>query len=66
MNIFKALEGRHTAFCVGFFVMGNVMHFMHRLDATYLSFLGILMGFVLGHATQENYFSKSDNTPPSQ
>jgi len=31
-KIVCALAGRTTAFCVAFFVTGNVMHALHRLD----------------------------------
>lgn len=59
--------GRTTVFCSFFFVTGNVLHFLHRLDSTYIAFMGTLMGFVVGHATQENYFqSKSGSTGNGQ
>jgi hypothetical protein len=62
-KIMCALAGRTTAFCVAFFVTGNVMHALHRLDGTYIAFMGALMGFVLGHSVKEDYFSSGDKTP---
>jgi hypothetical protein len=50
------LQGRTTAFLGGFFVMGHLMHFLHRLDGTYITFMTTLMGFVLGHSIKEDYF----------
>lgn len=48
------LQGRTTAFCAAFFVTGNVMHSFHRLDATYITFMGTLLGFVIGHSIKED------------
>ena len=52
-----ALYGRTTTFCVAFFAMGNVLHFLHRLDWMYIGFMSTLMGFVVGHSVKEDYFS---------
>jgi hypothetical protein len=52
------LMGRSTTFCAGFFVTGNVMHYLHRLDGTYITFMGTLLGFVVGHSVKEDYFAK--------
>lgn len=54
-KIFSALSGRTTAFSGAFFVTGNVLHWMHRLDATYISYMGVLMGFVIGHSIKEDF-----------
>ena len=56
-KIIGALSGRTTALCIAFFVSGNVLHALHRLDGTYIAFMGALMGFVLGHSVKEDYFS---------
>ena len=56
---FAYMQGRHTAFACAFFVAGNVLHWYHRLDGTYITFMGTLMGMVLGHSVQENHFSQS-------
>ena len=53
-KIFDALAGRTTSFCLLFFVSGNVLHLLHRLDPTYLTYMGLLMGFVIGHSVKED------------
>jgi len=53
-KLFSYCQGRHTAFAFAFFVMGNTLQWFHRLDATWIAFMTSLMGFVLGHAIQEN------------
>jgi hypothetical protein len=58
---FAACQGRHTFFTIAFFLTGNVMHWFHRLDGTYITFMGTLMGFVLGHSVQENHFDVKNN-----
>lgn len=66
-DLFARFTGRTTLFCSFFFVTGNILHFLHRLDSTYIAFMGTLMGFVVGHATQENYFqSKNGSTENGQ
>ncbi len=57
-RVFQYLQGRHTAFALAFFVSGNILHWFGKLDATYIGFMGTLMGFVLGHSVQENHFDK--------
>jgi hypothetical protein len=56
------LQGRHTAFAAAFFILGNVMHWFHRLDATYITFMGTLMGFVLGHSVKESMLPDDNKT----
>jgi hypothetical protein len=70
MNLFtkltSALQGRHTSFVAAFFVVGNVLHWYHRLDSTYIAWMGTLMGFVLGHSVKESMLpeqGKSDDKP---
>jgi hypothetical protein len=58
-----AAHGRHTLFSAAFFVSGTAMHWAHRLDATYISFMGVLMGFVLGHSVKEDYFQQQGGGP---
>lgn len=52
------LMGRSTSFAVAFFVSGNLMHAFHRLDATYIAFMGTLLGAVIGHSFKEDYADK--------
>jgi hypothetical protein len=59
-------NGRTTAFLIFFTIVGTVLHILHRLDGTYIGFIGTIMGFVLGHSVKEDYFSSSDSTTPSQ
>lgn len=59
-SIVDAVHGRHTLFTACFFFAGNLMHWFHRLDGTYITFMGTLMGFILGHSVKEDYFSKPD------
>jgi len=63
-KLMTALSGRTTAFCGAFFVGGHVMHVLHRLDATYISFMIALMGIVLGHSVKEDYFSADKKPSP--
>jgi hypothetical protein len=59
----SALAGRTTAFSAAFFLTGNVMHVLHRLDTSYIAFMVALMGIVLGHSVKEDYFSPGKTTP---
>jgi len=61
-KIFAACQGRHTCFTVAFFVSGNVLHWFHKLDGTYIGYMTALMAFVTGHAIQENAFKKDGET----
>lgn len=65
-KVFAFLQGRHTSFALGFFVAGNIMHWFHRLDATYIGFMTALMGFVLGHSVQENHFNADSPDKPEE
>lgn len=65
-RILKALQGRTTAFIGAFFVAGHVMHWYHRLDATYVAYMGTLLSFVLGHSVKEDYFQKSEDGAKNQ
>jgi hypothetical protein len=58
-----AAHGRHTLFTMGFFFSGNLMHWFHRLDGTYITFMVTLLGFVLGHSVKEDYFGKPPGPP---
>lgn len=56
-KVFSFLQGRTTGFCVAFFLSGNLLHWFHRLDGTYITFMTALMGFVLGHSVKEDLLS---------
>jgi hypothetical protein len=47
-TITEKLQGRTTMFLVAFFSLGHVLAFLHRLDATYITFLTVFMSFVVG------------------
>ncbi len=59
-KLFQACQGRHTALVLGFFFSGNFMHWFHRLDATYISYMIALMSFVLGHSIKEDWFNSNN------
>jgi hypothetical protein len=48
------VNGRTTGFSIAFFVMGHVAHFLHRLDTTYIGYMSVLMGFIVGHSVKED------------
>jgi hypothetical protein len=54
--------GRTTAFCAAFFVSGNVMHLLGKLDGAYVAFMGTLLGAVIGHSYKEDVANA--NTKP--
>lgn len=58
-KLFHWAQGRTTFFCLAFFVTGTGLHLAHRLDATYISFMGVLLGAVIGHSIKEDTL-----TPP--
>lgn len=56
-------RGRTTLFAAAFFVTGNVLHWFHRLDGTYITFMGTLLGFILGHSVKEDLTKPDDPKP---
>lgn len=64
-KLLDSLSGRTTAFCAAFFCAGNLMHALHRLDGTYIAFMGTLMGFVLGHSVKEDLVAKKADAAPA-
>jgi hypothetical protein len=53
-SLFTWLAGRTTTFLAFFTLMGTAMHWAHRLDGTYIGFMTVTMGFVLGHSIKED------------
>lgn len=51
--------GRTTTFCVAFFAVGTGLQIAHRLDMTYVAFMGTLLGAVVGHSIGQDH-AKSD------
>lgn len=56
-RVFRILQGRSTGFFCAFFITGNVMHWFHRLDGTYVTYMGTLLGAVIGHSVKEDIFT---------
>lgn len=57
-KLFAACEGRTTTAIIFFSLVGTVFQFLHRLDATYISFVTIIMGYVLAHSVKEDLTQK--------
>lgn len=53
-NIFAVLRGRTTTFALFFAFAGTGLQCVHRLDATYITFMTTLMTFVVGHSIKED------------
>lgn len=64
-RLISILQGRTTTFLVAFFLSGNVLHCVHRLDSTYITFMGVLMGYVLGHSIKEDVLPPPPPPPPA-
>ena len=56
-KVFAFVGGRSTGFLGSFFIVGNVLHYLHRLDGTYIGFMTALLGFVIGHSIKEDLLS---------
>ena len=50
----ERIGGRTTAFLGAFFVWGHVLQWYHRLDASYVTFVTVMMGYVLGRSYKED------------
>lgn len=61
---FAAAQGRHNFMVLSFFLSGNVLHWFHRLDGTYIGFMSTLMGFVLGRTISADVTTMPPNPPP--
>ena len=53
-KIFNWLHGRTTAFCLLFFVAGNAIHLMGKLNMVYVAYMGTLLSAVVGHSIKES------------
>jgi hypothetical protein len=53
-KLFGWLQGRSTGFFLAFFAIGNVLHFLHRLDTTYVAWMSSFLTFVVGHSVKES------------
>ena len=52
-DLINRFTSRTTMFCGGF-SLPVTSHLIHRLDATYITFMATLMGFIVGHSVSEN------------
>lgn len=48
------LQGKSTMFFVGFFITGNILQYLNKLDATWITFMTALLGYVVGHSFKED------------
>lgn len=65
-SITDKLQGRHTSAVFGFSLIGTALHWFHRLDGTYITFVGVMMGFITGKSVQDDLIGKKvahDETP---
>ena len=60
-DITDKLGGRHTASVFFFSIVGTAFQYYHRLDSTYITFVTVMMGFVLGHSAKEDYFAQKND-----
>jgi len=63
-RILKLLQGRSTAAFFLFGIAGNVWHYFHRLDQTWIAFMVALLTFVTGHSLKEDYFAGKKTDAP--
>lgn len=61
---FEASQGRHNFLVLSFFVSGNILHWFHRLDGTYIGYMSTLMGFLLGRTVSQDITSMPPTLPP--
>ena len=55
-KLLTAGQGRTTTFLIAYFVVGLVLQCVHKLDATFITFMTVHMGYVIGHSIKEDYF----------
>ena len=59
-KIFDSLQGRSTAFFIGFFISGSVYYWIHsKIDPSYIEFMVALLAYVVGHSIKEDYFNQT-------
>lgn len=57
-KFFNWAQGRHTGFAVFFALSGTTLQWFHKLDLTYIAFIGAIQTFVFAHSAKEDYFKK--------
>jgi hypothetical protein len=53
-GLFQWLQGRTTAFLVFFSLSGTGLQIAHKLDGTYITLVGVILGYALGHSIKED------------
>lgn len=53
-GLFQWLQGRTTAFLVFFSLTGTGLQLLHKLDPTYITFVGVVLGYAIGHSIKED------------
>jgi hypothetical protein len=54
-------SGRTTTFCAAFFATGTALQILHRLDMTYVAFMGTLLSAVVGRSIGQDHANKSES-----
>jgi len=49
-KILSDCKDYHLPACIFMFVVGTVVHWLHGIDAAYVSFVAVLVGGITGHA----------------
>ena len=57
-NIYNYLGGRSAAFALFFTIVGSVFHWYGKLDATYITFAGVMQTMVMGRSVAEDAIVK--------
>lgn len=57
-NIIDMFRGKHATAVAFFASAGTAFQYFHKLDATYISFVTLMMSFVLGHSIKDDYFNR--------
>ncbi len=53
-SIIEKFQGKTTMFLIAFFGMGHVMAWLGKLDASYITFMTVLMGYVVGKSYKDD------------
>ena len=49
-KILSNMKDYHLPICVGVFIVGSVIHWIHGIDASYVAFTATVLGAVTGHS----------------
>lgn len=62
-KLIAVVQGKTTGFFIAFFISGNILQWLHRLDANYTSFMAVLLSAIIGHSVKDDIFNKPDPPP---